>query len=141
METKKIEILTTPPHVKWAFVRTVCNVVIIVSDMLPIFAIPGSIIEGLNIVSVLANRIGIKLPNLTPNVNNGILGTGIVGGFFDAITLELLPFPSSLLIHGAQILHDIRPIHEHIQENPKLRKLKPATEFVYNVSMRLLRNS
>ncbi|HVX92763.1 MAG TPA: hypothetical protein VHA74_01480, partial [Candidatus Dojkabacteria bacterium] len=88
-------------NIKWLIIRTVLNFVIIITDAIPVLAIPSSIIEELNVISVLANRVGIRVPSLTPNVSNAVLGAGIIGEVFDTTTLELLPFPSSIFIHGA----------------------------------------
>lgn len=127
-------------EVSQAVFRTVVNSAIIVMDTIPLVAIPASIVEVVNLITVFTRKVGIKIPSLTPNVSGSIFGTGIVGAALDLITLELLPFPSSIFIHGSQILKDIRPIHRYIQENRKLQIFIPITTILYTLSYKIFKD-
>jgi hypothetical protein len=83
-------------------------------------------------------KVGLKVPTLTPNIPTGTLAVGILGELIDIGTLELLPFPSSIIINGTQILHDIRPIHKYIESNPKLKLLLPISRFLNGISHNIL---
>ena len=128
-------------NIKWIVTRTVINLIIIILDTIPGIAIPASFFEDLNTVLVLANRVGFRVPSLTPNISNAVLGAGIISEVFDAATLELLPFPSSIFIQGAQILYDVRHIHKYVLEHPKYSKYERFTGFLNAVSMKLMKTS
>lgn len=127
-------------EIRTASYRTVVNIFIILLDTIPGIAIPATMIEILNIGTVAARKVGITLPSLTPNTKGSVFGVGIVGSVLDLITLELLPFPSSIFIHGAQILHDIRPIHKYLEQNKKFPALLPLTSVLNTLSYKILKN-
>lgn len=125
-------------EVFWAVFRTIINTVLIILDVIPGVAIPASIVESLNVITVIMRKAGLKVPTLTPNIPTGTLAVGILGGLIDIGTLELLPFPSSIIINGTQILHDIRPIHKYIEGNPTYKFILPVSKFLNRISHNML---
>jgi hypothetical protein len=138
-QNQKESKVPTRTQIMAPFWRIVFNTVLIIFDTIPILAIPATAIEFINMASRATDWIGIKTPSLTPNVKKRIFGVGFVGAIIDLLTFELLPLPSSAIIHGAQILHDIRPVHLYVLHNPRLRRFRPLTGFLNSISYRLIK--